>query len=206
MAVKGPMYFWSIEDLEAHFKLKSGDLSSLLKLEQVLSSRTTARGKKLRDEVHSRIELLRAPGTPSKGALPVPGKSAPTRAGGMKPKSASPATTIRADPPKPLPIRTAPQPNVVVRPSTVFGAGKPSGSDDELRQILRDTFTEEGELLARWGMTPRLPQEMQASVFGLFVQRLAAGPLPDGRDAASLERDRARLASLRAGRAAGAAR
>lgn len=38
--------------------------------------------------------------------------------------------------------------------------------------LLRSTFTVEGEILARWGMTSAMPRELEAKVFGAWSKRL----------------------------------
>lgn len=62
-------------------------------------------------------------------------------------------------------------------PSPAREAG--SGSDDDYTDLrhryefLRTTFTVEAELLARWGMTPQLPHDLQELVFQEWNKRLA---------------------------------
>jgi hypothetical protein len=62
---------------------------------------------------------------------------------------------------------------------------------------LRSTFTEEGELLARWGMTPNLPQHLQELLFSAWGEQLRKSTTVDGRSAVELQADLARLAALR---------
>lgn len=62
--------------------------------------------------------------------------------------------------------------------------------------VLRETYTEEAEFLARWGMTSALPGDMRAQVFKLWKSRLAGQPDEFGRSLASLEVDTARLRHL----------
>lgn len=62
---------------------------------------------------------------------------------------------------------------------------------------LRLTFTVEAELLARWGMTPLMPPDMQELVFGEWRNRLLPGPDALGRSVESLETDQRRIADER---------
>lgn len=62
--------------------------------------------------------------------------------------------------------------------------------------VLRETYTEEAEFLARWGMTSALPDDMLAQVFKLWKARLADQPDEFGRSLASLEVDTERLRYL----------
>lgn len=62
--------------------------------------------------------------------------------------------------------------------------------------VLRETYTEEAEFLARWGMTSALPDDMRAQVFKLWKARLADQPDEFGRSLASLEVDTERLRYL----------
>lgn len=88
-------------------------------------------------------------------------------------------------------------------PPTVMSPSRPTGRtcaerDLETRyQLLRATFTSEGEILARWGMTASLPAEMEAAVFQTWRSRLAAGPDEMGRDLMQLAQDLERLSMER---------
>lgn len=84
------------------------------------------------------------------------------------------------------------------------------GSQESLAEkyeVLRVTFTVEGELLARWGMTPLMPRDMQDLIFTEWAKRLGGvgneGPSPDSlrRDLERLERERKvlQIARKRAG-------
>jgi hypothetical protein len=64
--------------------------------------------------------------------------------------------------------------------------------------VLRATFTEEGELLARWGMTPNLPQSLQVVLVAAWRAHLDKSPTADGKTAAEFEADLKRLEVLRA--------
>ena len=67
-----------------------------------------------------------------------------------------------------------------------------------LLAALRATFTLEAELLARWGMTPAMPEELREAVFRLWAERDGVGEDQFGRSAATLQRDRRRLSEEKA--------
>lgn len=62
---------------------------------------------------------------------------------------------------------------------------------------LRLTFTVEAELLARWGMTPSMPLDMQELIFTEWAKRLPQAPDVLGRSVESLEADQSRIADER---------
>ena len=57
-------------------------------------------------------------------------------------------------------------------------------------EALRATFTTEAELLARWGMTPALPDDLRSELFALWEKRLGESADGLGRNLASLTDDR----------------
>jgi len=61
-------------------------------------------------------------------------------------------------------------------------------------ELLRETFTFEAELMARWGVTPTLPKEIAQSVFTAWRKLLKSGPDERGRSLELLEQDMAKLA------------
>lgn len=89
------------------------------------------------------------------------------------------------------------------------------GPDDELASImaasdqeysvllekyesLRATFTAEAELLARWGMTPALPRDMQDFIFSQWNKKLSKGKRVGSLSPNDLADDRERLTQERA--------
>lgn len=60
-------------------------------------------------------------------------------------------------------------------------------------ESLRATFTVEAELLARWGMTPALPQEIQDLVFEEWIKRLTSPGNESKRIVESIAEDRIRI-------------
>jgi hypothetical protein len=59
-------------------------------------------------------------------------------------------------------------------------------------EALRATFTTEAEFLARWGMTPAMPDDLRSEVFALWEKRLGESADDRGRNLASLADDRSR--------------
>jgi len=75
---------------------------------------------------------------------------------------------------------------------SITGQTAPSefGLDDAQRlALLRTTFTEEAERLARWGMTPNLPAELRKLVAQGWVGRVTEVPDGMGRSRESLQRE-----------------
>jgi hypothetical protein len=54
---------------------------------------------------------------------------------------------------------------------------------------LRDTFTLEGEILARWGMTAAIPRDVEEKVFELWTKLVSVEEDDFGRSVISLQRD-----------------
>jgi hypothetical protein len=85
-----------------------------------------------------------------------------------------------------------------VTPTAPTAEGGSSGSvGDAALSRLRSTFTEEGELLARWGMTPSLPRHLQQLLIAAWREELRKAPTFDGKSTSELEADLKRVAALR---------
>ena len=56
-------------------------------------------------------------------------------------------------------------------------------------RVLRETFTLEGEILARWGMTAAIPRDLEAKVFELWAKLVSVDEDDFGRSVVSLQRD-----------------
>lgn len=97
-------------------------------------------------------------------------------------------------------------------PTTLESVDKPSAfptetqtENDHARDIktqfaaLRATFTAESEILARWGLTSAMPEDMVQLVLENWAGRVTDEPDDMGRSRTSLSRDSARLAELGAG-------
>jgi hypothetical protein len=65
-------------------------------------------------------------------------------------------------------------------------------------EFLRNTFTEEGELLAKWGMTPTLPEDVIEKTFKHWEEHLAKNTDPMFRTIPQLKIDKEKFAKLRA--------
>jgi hypothetical protein len=63
----------------------------------------------------------------------------------------------------------------------------------EAYELLRETFTVESEILARWGMTTALPRELRDLMFSEWRRRLARQAGTHGRSMERLEADVERL-------------
>lgn len=75
-------------------------------------------------------------------------------------------------------------------PSSLGVDRSPKSRDLEQRyELLRATFTIEGEILARWGMTSSLPSDLQDHIFAMWKERASETPDSHGRTRASLEAD-----------------
>ncbi len=73
--------------------------------------------------------------------------------------------------------------------------------DDAQRlALLRTTFTEEAERLARWGMTPVLPGELRQLVAQAWAARVSEVPDRMGRSRNTLQQDLESLAQSSGGR------
>jgi hypothetical protein len=78
---------------------------------------------------------------------------------------------------------------------------RPDGVDRDLQtrfDLLRATFTVEGEILARWGMTEEMPAEIEASVVEQWRVHLSSAPDHRGRTLTTLDMDMRSLAAERA--------
>lgn len=65
-------------------------------------------------------------------------------------------------------------------------------------EFLRNTFTEEGELLAKWGMTPTLPEDVIEKTFKHWEEHLSKNTDPMFRTIGQLKLDREKFAKMRA--------
>jgi hypothetical protein len=72
----------------------------------------------------------------------------------------------------------------------------------EAHDALRSTFSEEGELLARWGMSPLLPDDLFESFIEAWRAWLRQRPTADGRSTPEFDADVQRIQAIRKGRRA----
>lgn len=95
------------------------------------------------------------------------------------------------------PVESPNCPDAVVRDNSPVQS---AGDHELIRQRYEDlrlTFTVEAELLARWGMTPSMPQSMQEMTFAEWRKRLQRGADTLGRSVQTLEADQLRIADER---------
>ena len=100
-------------------------------------------------------------------------------------------TSTRATPAK----RRAPEPGTVVDSPAATTESPLDRGQQETFDLLRETFTLEAEILARWGMTPAAPKEIEKLVFAEWRKLLKGGPDDRGRSMEMLEEDISKLAS-----------
>lgn len=84
-------------------------------------------------------------------------------------------------------------------PSEVLETGPEARDAIERLKVLRETYTEGAELLARWGATTALPDDILRLLFGAWAKVVTDQPDEFGRSRATLQRDMERWESLSAG-------
>lgn len=137
-----------------------------------LSYRTTSKAKKLLDRLKKHNPSLVTGTTNS-----VPASRLPTGKG----PSGSKQTSDSDD-------------GIVPKETELLG---PEARDIAQRlAALRETYTEEAEVLARWGITTALPNDMRAQLLAQWKTRMTDQPDQFGRSRAVLEADTARLRRL----------
>ena len=117
------------------------------------------------------------------------GESTLTPAAPRKSSSKSKKTPSKGNDSKPI----ASGPMVNAAPATMTPDG--DRSTEQTFELLRETFTLEAEILARWGMTPTLPKEIKKLVIVEWRKLLKGGPDDRGRSIKMLELDMLKLAS-----------
>jgi len=142
-------------------------------LRDELKHRKTGKARRLASDLATRMAK---PGTePSLRTVP----SAPVQR-----TAASPARVAKKPAKKATATGTRPQADREAAPVS------PERRDLEERfELLRQTFTLEGEVLARWGMTPALPREFRKLVFDLWVEWLRNGGTDAQRTPERMEQD-----------------
>ncbi len=99
-------------------------------------------------------------------------------------------TSTRATPTK----RRAPEAGPVVESPAATTESPVDRGQQETFELLRETFTLEAEILARWGMTPAVPKEIEKLVLAEWRKLLKGGPDDRGRSIETLEMDISKLA------------
>lgn len=166
----------SVVELERLAEVNTGDPRVMADVIAELRHRNVPKAKKL---------LARLAGESSTGrAAPRKATIRPTKAA-VRPSKAT-AKDGRAEPVVPGPVVEAEAATTI--PET-------DRSTEQRYELLRETFTFEAEIMARWGVTPTLPKEMAQSVFTAWRKLLKSGPDERGRSLELLEQDMAKLAS-----------
>jgi hypothetical protein len=103
---------------------------------------------------------------------------------GQKPckREARRAKHIKQDPPALAPPASEAR-------AAADGAGAALRDYKARYEVLRETFTAEAELLARWGMTPSMPTEMRREVFTSWRRWLSRREHPHGMTVSDLDAD-----------------
>ena len=161
--------------LEEMFKMFPLDLPILVSLQGELAHRKTPAAKQLLTVVNAKLKAAES----KPASHPPKGTSGGTLSG----KSAAEFKQGLTGPPvsKPMEAKAAP---------TLY----PSAESAYAR--LRATFTEEGELTARWGMTPSLPPQLRTVLVEGWRGMLRKSATADGRTIADLEADLKRIDAL----------
>ena len=163
--------------LEEMFNTNPSDLEVLISLQQELVHRKKTYAIQLLTKVNAKLETVQL----------MPVAQSQKAAGGKAPSAAS--TTASSQVPK-VPTRSS-SPETTQRPLSLPGT-------ETAYAHLRATFSEEGELMARWGMTPSLPRLLQEIVMGGWRDLLRDSPTADGRTLVNFERDITRISEISA--------
>jgi len=172
----------SVVELERLAEVNTGDPRVMADVIAELRHRNVPKARKL---------LARLSGESSTGrAAPRKATARPTKATARPTKATARPTKATANDGRAKPVVAGPV--VEAEPATTN-----PDVDRNLQQafeLLRETFTFEAELMARWGVTPTLPKEIAQSVFTAWRKLLKSGPDERGRSLELLEQDMAKLA------------
>lgn len=152
-----------VEELEALALASAQDAVVLRNLLLELECRKTPRAVKLRQKVQEALTRS-GDGASKPSATAAPNRAKPVAASGPRPQAAAVADAAFY-----VPL-----------------------TDPEVAQCLkalRDTFTPRGELLARWGMTESLPDELIEVVIREWKRLLKNPEAAQGRSSRDLDRD-----------------
>ncbi len=156
-----------VKDLEELFLAHAQDALFLRNLLAELECRTTPRAVRLRQKVEDAL----------------------ARSGDGASRRSATATPSRA---KPIAARE-PRPQAAVVAEGTFCVPLTVPEEVECLKALRDTFTPRGELLARWGMTESLPDELLEVVIREWKRLLQNPETAQGRSTTDLDRDLDRI-------------
>lgn len=165
----------SVEELAQLAEEKRDDVDVIAGIIAELRHRKVPKAKKL---------LARLSGESS------PSRSAPRKATARPTKATAGPTKATAKNGRAKPVVPGP----VVEAEAATTIPDVDRNLQEVFELLRETFTFEAEILAKWGMTPTLPKEMVQLVFTSWRKLLKGGPDERGRNLGLLEQDMAMLA------------
>lgn len=185
----------SVTDLKALVEAKPLDRPLLETVLQELALRRTQKAVDLRRFVEALVVAGAATTAAPTGARATPRKATragvPQREPSRRPEGAvTPPRRARGTSSTKAAVDPAPA-DVAVTAAT--DSPRPSGLGlEERHALLRETFTLEAEVLARWGMTPLLPQVLRERVVALWrahLQEHGAAGHPYGLTLTHLEND-----------------
>ena len=168
----------AIEEQALTNKSVKGDL-----LEE-LAHRDTPRGRAMMQRVNQGYRMADASG------------NSPPRPVTLSSASAVPSTS---DQPNAEHDRSQTRPSVPRSPTAGNSVSSPSSSEgsaptlEQQFEALRATFTEEAEIMARWGFTSALPSAMQDALLNAWRDRIGIVPDNFGRSIGRLDADIKRL-------------
>jgi hypothetical protein len=165
--VPKPMRSMLVAEMEVLFASANGNRSVLMQLEAVLKQRSTPSARHLLNKVKSAIANL-----PTQPSAP------PTRT--QPPRVVAPTGSSSTG----------------QRPPAAGGVASASQAPIDY-ELLRKSFTAEAELLARWGMTASIPDDLMERVFSNWVERLTSTPDQWGRTVDSARRDLVKVKEIR---------
>lgn len=162
-----PLQSFRVDELNRRFGSARGERSTLLQLQAELKLRSTPSARDLLHKVKRAIANLPAHPPAQPTPTPPPRVVAPTG-----------SSSIGQRPP-------------------AAGSGASASQAPIDYELLRKSFTAESELLARWGMTASIPDDLMERVFSNWVERLTSTPDQWGRTVDSARRDLAKVKEIR---------
>ena len=176
-----PLISFSAKELQAHFEANMHDAEQLDVLIGELKHRGRFRAQRLMEKAQVRLAEL-------KGDVRV----SPSGKGPAATQSAVPSDFVDGTCQRALDGQPT-------RPLTSIGSAvcRLSQADLARYDALAATFSEEGQILARWGMTERMSRDLQDYIFSRLLDDLKISPDTWGRTSDDLERDQAALSALR---------
>jgi hypothetical protein len=172
----------SVVELERLAEANPDDANVIAGVIAELRHRNVPRAKKL-------LARLSGESSPSR-AVPRKSTARPTKATARPTKATAKPTKAAAKDGRAKPVVPGP----VVEAELATTNPDVDRSLQQAFELLRESFTLEAEILARWGMTPTLPKVIVQSVFTAWRKVLKSGPDDRGRSLELLEQDMAELA------------